>query len=105
MHPDLTHKNHLNDHNTQSVASQLNDTKAINVLRRWISAAVLRWQRRRMMHALDRLDDRILTDIGLSRSDFADLVKGLDPHELRMTPVASMRTVKDVNDYKTHYTA
>lgn len=50
--------------------------------------AILRWQRHRMRQALERLDDRILDDIGVYRGDIAHIVEGFSPEELRMVPVA-----------------
>lgn len=51
-------------------------------------ATLLRWQRHRMRQALERLDDRILRDIGIHRSDITHVVNGFSPEELRMVPVA-----------------
>ncbi len=56
-------------------------------IRMAIAGAVRRWQRNRMRLALERLDDRILADIGLYRGDIARIVNGFDDEELRMVPV------------------
>ena len=46
------------------------------------------WQRRRMIRALEALDDRLLRDIGLERGDIEDLVDSFDDRELRMVPLS-----------------
>jgi uncharacterized protein YjiS (DUF1127 family) len=53
---------------------------------RWIDGAVMRWQRRRMIEALQRLDDRILRDIGVTRGEIRYVVEGFSRDELRMKP-------------------
>jgi uncharacterized protein YjiS (DUF1127 family) len=59
------------------------------ILRRVLARLVRDWQRRRMIHALDALDDRILRDIGIERGRIAEVVEGFDDRELRMAPVAT----------------
>jgi uncharacterized protein YjiS (DUF1127 family) len=56
--------------------------------RRWIGAAMDRWQRHRMVGILQGLNDRTLTDIGLHRSDIPAVVATFSRAELAMTPVA-----------------
>lgn len=55
----------------------------------WVNAGLRRWQQRQMRAALHKLDDGVLSDIGLSRRDIPCLVGGLTSRELRMAPVAS----------------
>ncbi|WP_045320161.1 DUF1127 domain-containing protein [Limimaricola cinnabarinus] len=57
-------------------------------IRSWIKAATREWRRRKMIAALEAMDDRLLRDIGLYRGDIRNVVNGLDDRELRMTPVA-----------------
>lgn len=59
-----------------------------NLFARVVGAALLRWQRHRMRNALERLDDRMLADIGIYRGEIKHIVDGFDAHELRMAPVA-----------------
>lgn len=47
-------------------------------LRRWLRAALKKWQRRKMIASLSSLDDRTLHDIGIHRSEIARAVDGLD---------------------------
>lgn len=42
-----------------------------------VSRAVERWHRRRAAATLDRLDDRLLEDIGISRNDIPFVAAGL----------------------------
>jgi uncharacterized protein YjiS (DUF1127 family) len=73
-------------------------------LRRWLNNAFMRWQRRRMIEALQRLDDRLLHDIGISRGEIPSVVEGFDREELGMKPIASAMAEKEVaktqDDYK-----
>ena len=52
------------------------------ILRCWRSA-VRRWERRKMIAVLARLDDRVLWDIGLCRGEIEDFVNGLSRDEPR----------------------
>lgn len=53
---------------------------------RWLRQSAEGWQKHKMSEALHRLDDRMLTDIGLSRSDIPHLVSDL--HSQRLHPNA-----------------
>lgn len=59
-----------------------------SLIGRLILGVKQRWQRRKMVIALQELDDRLLADIGLRRGDIPSLVAGLSSRELRMAPVA-----------------
>ncbi|MBW3098340.1 DUF1127 domain-containing protein [Pseudohoeflea coraliihabitans] len=48
-----------------------------------------RWQRRRMITALQELDDHLLRDIGIERHDIPRLVASFSDRELGMRPVAA----------------
>lgn len=63
--------------------------RGVGFFRRWVMAIAKRWQRRRMITALENLDDRTLADIGIYRGEIPSIVDGFDSRELRMTPVAS----------------
>lgn len=53
-------------------------------------------QRRRMMQALERLDDRMLADIGIHRADITRIVNGYNPHAPQVTWQAQLsRTARD----------
>lgn len=59
-----------------------------SVLRNWLTGVTQQWQRRKMIAALQRLNDRMLNDIGIHRSDIPDVVAAFSARELRMNPVA-----------------
>jgi uncharacterized protein YjiS (DUF1127 family) len=58
------------------------------VFRRWLLAILTDWRRRKMIEALERLDDKTLEDIGIDRGDIPLVVAAFDSRELRMTPIA-----------------
>ncbi|WP_198144844.1 DUF1127 domain-containing protein [Pseudorhodobacter aquimaris] len=58
------------------------------LLRRWLTRSARTWQQRKMIAALNAMDNWMLRDIGIERSDIERIVKGFDAHELRMTPLA-----------------
>ncbi|GKY89871.1 DUF1127 domain-containing protein [Sinisalibacter aestuarii] len=64
-------------------------SKSGEALRRWLRAAFRRWERRKMIAALEAMDDRLLRDIGIYRNDIPRLVDGFDDRELRMRPLAT----------------
>lgn len=57
--------------------------------RRKFQTAVRNWKRRKMIAALQALNDRTLRDIGIDRSEIARVVDGFDDRELAMEPMAS----------------
>ncbi|MFZ1479527.1 MAG: DUF1127 domain-containing protein [Paracoccaceae bacterium] len=57
-------------------------------LRRFFGGIVRHWQRRRMIRALQAMDDRLLRDIGLARGDIEAVVDSFDDRELQMVPLA-----------------
>lgn len=61
---------------------------AFGSLRRACGAVARNWQRRRMVRALQAMDDWLLSDIGIYRGDIERVVNGFDRRELRMTPLA-----------------
>ena len=54
----------------------------------WLQAAGRRWKQRKMIAALEALDDRLLDDIGLARGDIRKAVLEFDDRELKMRPLA-----------------
>lgn len=57
------------------------------LFRNWFRGLVRDWRKRRMIAALSSMDDWLLRDIGIERSQIRDIVDGLEDHELRMRPV------------------
>lgn len=55
---------------------------------RWWNNAIRSWQRRKMIAALNALDNRILLDIGIRPGEIRSFVDGLSSAELRMAPIA-----------------
>ena len=68
-------------------ASQRN--RKPGAFRRWLRTKFLRWQRRKMIETLRGMDDRLLRDIGIDRSDIPRVVDSLTDRELSMRPVSS----------------
>lgn len=56
--------------------------------RRWLRTTFLQWQRRKMIETLRGMDERLLRDIGIDRSDIPRVVNGLTDRELSMRPVS-----------------
>ncbi|MGR3564619.1 MAG: DUF1127 domain-containing protein [Heliomarina sp.] len=68
-------------------ASQRN--RKPGAFRRWLRTTFLQWQHRKMIETLRGMDDRLLRDIGIDRSDIPRVVDGLTERERRMRPVSS----------------
>ncbi|HMQ91687.1 MAG TPA: DUF1127 domain-containing protein [Amaricoccus sp.] len=64
-------------------------------LRQWMTAAVRRWQRSKMIQVLNDLDDWMLADIGIHRADIPRFAEELTDRELRMSPLAGPKTEAD----------
>lgn len=88
MHPHLVHRNYYQSSSQPYVRANHKRAKAGEVLRRWLRAANRRWQRRKMIAALEAMDDWILSDIGINRGDIPRVVDGFDDRELGMVPFA-----------------
>ncbi|HEY9037407.1 MAG TPA: DUF1127 domain-containing protein [Roseovarius sp.] len=52
-------------------------------VRSWLLAAFEQWQRRKMAAALQKLDDSMLTDIGVYRSDTAQARRKCAAHSFK----------------------
>ncbi|WP_322989396.1 DUF1127 domain-containing protein [Hoeflea sp.] len=68
------------------------------VLRRWMQSLVRRWRRRKMIMALEAMDDRLLRDIGINRADIKRAVDGFDDRELRMAPLAPVTMISHTDN-------
>lgn len=69
-------------------SSSSKSTKRPEALRRMVGAAFRNWERRKMIATLQRMDDRLLRDIGIDRSDIPRVVEGFSTRELSMRPVS-----------------
>lgn len=58
-------------------------------IRLWLRTAFRNWERRRMIETLRGMDDHLLRDIGIDRSDIPRAVDVFTDRELGMRPVAS----------------
>lgn len=57
-------------------------------LRRFVHSVVRSWQRRRMVAALESLNDNLLHDLGISRNNIPGIVQTFTDRELGMRPVS-----------------
>lgn len=89
MHSYLTHRNNLSPSLPGAPAHREAAEMGGGTLRRWLRAVVRSWKRRQMIGALQALDDRMLKDIGVYRTDIPRIVADFDDHELGMAPVAA----------------
>jgi uncharacterized protein YjiS (DUF1127 family) len=82
-------------HNVQPQAANHSFNPGGNgIIRRWLGQSIRKWQQRKMIAALHRLDDRILRDIGLERGDIESIVREFNDYELRMVPLAAPSLVQ-----------
>lgn len=63
-----------------------------SAVRSWLQSSLHRWKQRKMIAALEALDDRMLCDIGIRRSQIPAVVAGFDDRELNMRPVEHSST-------------
>lgn len=68
-----------------------------SIILRWWQNAVQNWQRRKMIAALEALDDRTLLDIGVHRGEIRRVVEGFNDAELRMAPLAPVLNPRDLS--------
>ncbi len=92
MHPFLAHRNYLKYHQSQAFQEPADQSRE-SVFSRWAATAMRRWKRRKMVAALNAMDDRLLSDIGLRRAEIRRVVDAFDDRELGMAPVASTQPV------------
>ena len=88
MHPSLVHRNYLSSPSRYPHAFRRSEETGGGLLRRWLRAAVRRWKRRKLIAALEAMDDKLLRDIGVFRGDIRSIVEGFDDRELNMVPLA-----------------
>lgn len=88
MHSNLSHLNYPPQPVPQAARHRAEIPGEGNSIRRWLARAIRQWQRRKMIASFEAMDDRLLRDIGVCRSDIHRLVQGFDARELRMAPVA-----------------
>lgn len=86
-------KHQLSEHALTSASNP----RRMSVISRWWQNAVQNWQRRKMIAALEALDDRTLLDIGVHRGEIRRVVEGFNDAELRMAPLAPEPTSQDVS--------
>lgn len=86
MHPHVFKSN--NHHFPPPRAASPRNRKP-GAFRHWLQTAFHRWQRGKMIETLRGMDDRLLRDIGIDRSDIPRVVDGLTDCELSMRPVSS----------------
>lgn len=86
MHPYLSNRNYLSPSLPYTRAYR-NRFHTIGFLRRLIQRGVRQWKRRKMIAALKAMNDRLLHDIGIDRSEIENIVAGFDDRELGMNPV------------------
>ncbi len=88
MHPYLTHHHYpvsiFPGRKPWRLALTLKD-----VAGRWLQSAFRAHKRRKMIATFHALDDWILRDIGISRSDIQRVVESFDDRELAMVPVGA----------------
>tara|TARA_R110002049_G_scaffold15115_1_gene62429 strand:+ start:923 stop:1234 length:312 start_codon:yes stop_codon:yes gene_type:complete len=88
MHPILFYRNFLGVGRRPATQPGPRPEKRSTFLRRWIASALRNWQRRKLIAALEAMDDRLLRDIGIHRGEIANVVDGFSDRELRMAPLA-----------------
>lgn len=88
---------HMKYHAPDCAVTRVSSSRWMNVILRGCQNAVQNWQRRKMIAALEALDDRILLDIGIDRSEINRVVDGFSDAELRMAPIAPDPKSHDVS--------
>ncbi|MGR3550666.1 DUF1127 domain-containing protein [Pseudooceanicola sp.] len=86
MHPYMLNRNA--PFLSQSNAPPLPAIARRGLLRRIFGSIVHNWKRHRMIAALEAMDDHLLRDIGIHRSEILHVVDGLTARELSMPPVS-----------------
>lgn len=97
----LLHLDYFSPERPHAAAHQKR-AKSTRILRSWLRIAMQRHKRRKMIWALEAMDDRLLRDIGIYRNDITRVVDGLDDRDLRMRPRVAPAT-KPVEIYDDIY--
>jgi len=87
MHPLLAYRKHTSLHETGALADGGMPCPD-GAIRRWLRSVVRDRKRREMVAALQTMDDRLLSDIGIARNGIEQIVDGFDDRELGLVPVA-----------------
>lgn len=93
MHSTLSRLNCPAQAKVRPTPFQAKTARVGNAARRWLRMALRQWQRRKMIASFEAMDDRLLSDIGICRSDIHRMVQGFDARELRMVPLAPSATL------------
>lgn len=101
MHPAMLHRKYLSERKPDDLAHRERAKASGGVLRGWLRATILQWQRRKMTARLQALDDRLLADIGMLRTDIPRAVDGITDRELHVVPLtpAAAPAVDDGDGY------
>ena len=86
---------HLVNHTNTSSTHLNQSTNDVGYFHAWILAAKQQWQRHKTLSELRALDDRVLADIGINRSDIPRVVAGFNPRELEIVPTAKAAQTGD----------
>jgi uncharacterized protein YjiS (DUF1127 family) len=86
MHPVHSNKKQQTQPHPQSDHGQ---SVNVGMIRRWFDISIRKWQRRKMIAALNAMDPRLLRDLGIEPENIESVVEGFDARELRMVPLAS----------------
>ncbi|GHE89932.1 hypothetical protein GCM10016455_07800 [Aliiroseovarius zhejiangensis] len=89
MHPILFHHNLLVLRPDWTETNIVSESEKGGFLRRWWRTAIRSWKRRKLIAALQKLDDRGLRDMGISRKDIGRIVDALHDRDLGMVPFAA----------------
>ncbi|MFP7571183.1 DUF1127 domain-containing protein [Marivita sp. S2033] len=88
MHPFLSHRNYFRNPAAITGGSSDYMPAQAGFLRRWTRSSFRNWKRRKMIAALQGMNDHMLRDIGINRHEITQIVDSFDDRELRMRPVA-----------------
>ncbi|MCK8462903.1 DUF1127 domain-containing protein [Aliiroseovarius sp. S1339] len=88
MHPILFHHNFLDLRPNWAEMKTVSVSEEDGFLRHWWRTAIRGWKRRKLIAALQALDDHVLRDMGVRRKDIGRIVDGFDDRELGMVPLA-----------------
>ena len=89
MHPILFHHNFLDLRPNWAETNTLSVSEEDGFLRRWWRSTIRSWKRRKLIAAMQALDDRVLRDMGICRQDIERIVDAFDDRELGMVPLAA----------------
>lgn len=88
MHPNLSHRDHLKNRQDKSAKKRTKGKGISAWFWQCLRVTIRQWQRRKMIAALEAMDERLLRDVGIDRSNIPRVVEDLCRRELRMAPMA-----------------